>query len=86
MPYACLYLNIDYDKSKPGTYRGVQILTASGKVLESVRSRDYKVDLVEASRGALLLADTVLPTSKVEEFETDLKLSPAERISLRGLR
>jgi hypothetical protein len=59
MPYACPYLNIDYGKSRPGTYRGAQILTASGKVLESVQSRDYKVDLVVATRAALLLADSL---------------------------
>lgn len=80
--YECLYLNIDYIDFKPGTYQGVQILTIEGRVLDTLRSRDYKLDLSEARRAALLLARMVSLTPKTEAFEAQLKASPADRISL----
>jgi hypothetical protein len=84
--YECLYLNIDYVDLNPGTYRGVQILNGEGTVLDTLTSPDYKLDLLEARRAALLLARTVLLTPKAETFEAQLKLSPADRISLKPLR
>jgi hypothetical protein len=84
--YEFLYLNIDYIDLRPGTYRGVQILNSEGVVLETLKSPNYKLDLIEARRAALLLARTVVLTSKTVTFEAQLKASPGDRISLTPLR